>query len=285
MDEYNFYHVALAFDSHQEYAAVLINNLKIKTDKKLKFHLFIPNSLNFLVLQDFLINNKLDYKIYYIDQDKFKNFIINKNKYPHISDATFYRLGIPEMIDEEIEWYLYLDLDLYINCDVAEIFGFIDNDFELIAVTNNVGMTGGVELVNRKKMIKKLPLEKAINLQREFNFPGDNELISFFMADKIKPLDEKYNFVIQSYILSKNRFSIKHSDFKEQKIIHFAGTTKPWRYSTNLPFTREWRVIYYNIFGKNPWTKVNFVERVKKIIYTIFPNPRIFLTMLKLFKK
>lgn len=285
LEKEKIFDIVLAFDNHNNYSLVVIKSIINKTKARTKFHIFIPIGLDYSFHEDFLKSAAISFCVYRIDDIKFQDFKIDKIVYPHLTDAAFYRLAIANLISSKVDWFLYIDTDVYINFDIKDIFDYIDEDFTIIVSSMGKYFNSGVLLINRINMLKELPFEKAVEIQRLYNFPSDNELLAYFFKNKFKAISMVYNFQIQDYILNPKLLNDHMVKITDGKIIHFAGTTKPWRYSTTLPYTNEWRRVYFSIFGNNPWRKVSLQELTKKIIYKIFPNPRIILEILVKFRK
>ena len=123
-------------------------------------------------------------------------------------------------------------------------------------------------LINPKKFTEQLSLEKTIEIFNEHGFAGDNELLVHYFKD-FNRIGLEYNQSAHLIKFVSGRESIKVN------LIHFMGTTKPWRYSTILPFAREWREIYYKIYNTKPWSKITPQEFMLRILYILFPNPAI----------
>jgi lipopolysaccharide biosynthesis glycosyltransferase len=278
------FNIALAFDSQQEeFSIVLISNIIKKSNARLiHFHLFVSEQVNYdkynLILDELNVN----YSIYVIKERELKDLHNDKSIYGWISNATFYRLFIPEKIPNDIDWILYLDIDIWVTFDIIEIFGLIDNSFPLVVAQKNsrMGFNAGVMLINCNLFRKQLPSKKSIEEIKKNSFPGDNEFLIYYFSNNTGSVDLTYNFPVYFYTISLEYLGfylnspfrifpwLKKHDFgpkiDDAKIIHFMGPWKPWSFFTVIPFANEWREEYRSIFSKHPWHKTSFLVRIHK---------------------
>lgn len=267
------FNIAIAFDNQQNIALVLIKNIINNSVKKeLNFHIFMDEKTDFNFYEELLDSWKVNYHIYRINESDLGGMYIDQLHYSHITNASFYRLLMPKILINLI-CFLYIDTDTYVNCDIREIFNFRSDTHALTVASQGDGFNAGVLLINPRIFNAELPIEKSIALFNQYKFIGDNELLVYFFRNP-STLPIEYNFPAHS--VTKKTDSLK--------IIHFMGTTKPWRYSTNLKFTREWRSIHKEIFGKNPWDKITIKERILRITYLISPSPKLLYSLASRFK-
>jgi len=107
---------------------------------------------------------------------------IDKDAYKHITDAAFYRLLMPEKL-ADLDCFLYLDTDIYVNFDLSEIFKACPKHHAITGASNGEGFNSGVMLINPKKFTEQLSLEKTIEIFNEHGFAGDNELLVHYFKD------------------------------------------------------------------------------------------------------
>ena len=208
---------------------------------------------------------------------------------------TMYRLMIPGTL-KNLEKCIYLDSDLIVEGDIAELYDIDVNRFCIAGVRDievyNFGksvtewqeklkipslndyINAGVLVINLKE-IRGLKLDGELvkagyNNQYSFN---DQDAINNVCYGRIKLLPIKYN-IIPRWVWSRER-EIKKiykkdnvSEARKQPfIIHYAGITKPWCKQHSLKAKRWWK--YVN--RQNPVFKeellISFVEKQKEILY------------------
>lgn len=269
------YNILLQFDEQIEQLIVLIKNIILQSDKKLiTFHIFHSPNSTFDFQIKWMKDNGIHFILYPINESDTSFIRTNRLKYPHVSNATFYKLLIGEVISEEIQSILYLDLDLYIKGDVTDIFEEIDDSIPIIVAEEKSGFNAGVVLYNLKLYRKELTIMEIKNLMLQFEFPSDNEFLVFVFKKNHKKISYKWNFKVQSEIMETNFSKSYYNRLSDARIIHYVGTTKPWRFSTNLPYALEWKKIYKSIYSKNPWDRVEFKEVILWLLYRTIPNPK-----------
>lgn len=163
----------------------------------------------------------------------------------HFSPIVYYRLIAQELLPEIVSRILYLDVDLIVN---GNIDAFYDTDFQgkdIVACENRgdtlphkkrLGlsadshyMNAGVLLLNIEHIRRTMPSERVIECIQEHL-----EVLEWYDQDVLNILyetkmlfceDMNYNFQTSARIY--NREELKKI-LGNAKIIHFAGTLKPW---------------------------------------------------------
>ena len=201
------------------------------------FYIFIRDALSdqmyslFMNLQNVFVNVEI----------RIESIICNSNIYTvfdRISPVTFLRLYAPLYVKDDL--CLYLDQDILIHGDVAEIFNFpLENN--LIAGAENVNVeacferinsfcgqeilnktvdkyiNAGVILMNLKEM-RKQQWQQLIDKLIEKRFPaGDQDVINVACKGRIAYMPVCYNYMIKREILES-----------QPLILHYAGGKKPW---------------------------------------------------------
>lgn len=278
------YNVVLAFDqTHSEYMVVLIMSvLKYSIKSKYQFHLIIDKNTNLDYQMRYFKENNVDVKTYLIDGDQINDFHINKEKYSRISDAAYYRLLAPFILQGKLEYYLYLDTDTYVVSSIDEIFDYKSDNLIISAVSekdmnldSSNGFSSGVMLINVKEMIQFLPLKKMIELNKTLKFDGDQELLNHFFGKNFIKIPIEYNYPI--FLRLVDIPSYKHNKYSEPKlkIIHYLGNHKPWIYSTRLPYIKSWQKEYKDIFIKNPWDRITLNDFMRRLVTYFFSVNRL----------
>lgn len=202
----------------------------------------------------------------------------------HVSVHTFYRL-LANSIFSKFNKILYLDSDLIIRKDVAELFAnnmeeklllaSIDADHagEYNGAIPNVKeysdkilklkkpyeyFQAGVILFNVDLFNKSISLERLLRLAQEKEYMYvDQDVLNIIAEGKVGFLSQKWNVLTDCGSFRINKI-IKKAPFKLYKeymearrdpwIIHYAGFEKPWN-SPNSDFSTEfWEVARNNPF-------------------------------------
>lgn len=254
-------------------------NIVFCSDKNYIEHLYVSlfsllNSNPYQHFKIFIFNNgfKLnDWKKIYRLEKKFqisiKDIKIDDNVFEklsinhHFTKANYYRLLIPELIDEDK--LMYLDSDLIVIGDISELYNINLGDYFLGAVEdfgfnrhkdlkmdiNSKYFNSGVMLINNLKW-KKEKLSSNVtsfvknnpNVIRFADQCGLNAIIN----GRWKQLDLKFN--LQSAVF-ENNLKPQDNPFSSEEIqnailkptiIHFSSSIKPWNLSCKHPMKNEY---------------------------------------------
>lgn len=202
----------------------------------------------------------------------------------HISVETYYRFLIQDVLPD-YEKVLYLDSDLVINGDVAELYKtnienytlaathdpdflgqinganretmeYVETDFKMKDPYNY--FQAGVLLFNEKKMREKHSLKEWLNLASIPHLYNDQDVLNLECEGEVKYLDMKWGMIVD-HDHSRVRDVISYAPDKIQKeyamahanpmIIHYAGFKKPW-YDPTEDYAQEFwkyarKTVYY----------------------------------------
>lgn len=180
----------------------------------------------------------------------------------HFTEATYYRLLIPQVLNQYNE-VIYLDSDLVVNVDIAQITK-CDLGTNLIAAVNHpyvekgaeryirMGMdpynyiNAGVLVINTKlwkeeniaeksfKLLKEIPREELLYL--------DQDVINIACLGRIKELSPKWNYMWH-YVYGGKTFREAYDSIMEEVgedpfIIHYSSGKKPW--NTDRELGQQW---------------------------------------------
>ncbi len=180
----------------------------------------------------------------------------------HLSQETYYRLWIP-LIFPEYEKIIYLDSDMCILADVAELYEAETGNYPVGAVrdvachtlqdhTNSIGLAdvketfnAGVLLINTVEFEKQGIREKCLALlaedyqreKRKLIF-ADQDALNVVLYKNHYRLDEKWNYQpmylgrMEEVLEGEKEKYISAQD--HAGIMHFSGDRKPW-YNLELP--------------------------------------------------
>lgn len=194
--------------------------------------------------ESFLLHNP-DAKFYEITEDKenlLKEFTQELCGFKHVSKACFLRLLIPKVFPE-------LERALYIDCDtlcVGSISEFYNADFEnnyIMACRghktsdNQAKQLGLPYYINSGVLLFNIPLMNKDNyfqqildnwrgsIGKQEPFSADETIINWVFHNKIKLVNEKYNFIY-------NR-PYGERAVTDPKIMHFCGANKKKMFTFN----------------------------------------------------
>lgn len=177
------------------------------------------------------------------------------------SRGTLFRLLIPELLNAEKA--LYLDCDIAVNLDVAELWAIDIEDVSLAAVPDRSVkkaqhrlhekvrcrvmrydaenyFNAGVLLMNLPRIRQKYDLvREAARFFRRYrlclDYP-DQDLFNVLFRDDARLIDERFNRITN------------HHDI-ENAILHLTGKYKPWSHHLCEPRDR----FYWQIFAQSEW--------------------------------
>lgn len=187
-----------------------------------------------------------------VDDVFFNKLIVNH----HFTKANYYRLLIPQFIQEDI--VLYLDADIVVNGSIENLFKEKIEDYYIGAVENpgfsrhsELKMNPSSSYFNSGVMLMNLKKWKKDDLaDRVIDFVENNPTVIKFVDQcglnavidgNWKKLPLKFNQ--QSFIFRENFddaldcFSFEEiSDAKQNPVIvHYTGTSKPWHLKNKHP--------------------------------------------------
>lgn len=218
-----------------------------------------------------LIKLGIDITIIDINSDIFyswkKDLIV-----PHVTNAAYLRLLIPELIKEEK--IIYLDCDIICISDIVHLYETDITDVSLAGVdnfligfdkkptppiinNNSIYINSGVLLMNLVKMRKNNFISQVKDIHYnyyDYILAGDQCIINKYAENDKKLLDKSWNYMIKNTKLSDEDFlsCIKNENIK---IIHFTDSSKPWNILTyGQAMANYWFNIAYNM--KNELKKI-----------------------------
>ena len=184
----------------------------------------------------------------------------------HFSLETYYRLVLPELLPD-YDKILYLDSDMVVNADVAELYNTDVTGYLLAACrdADTAGLYNGFEPKKKEYTDKVLKLKNpyeyfqagvlVMNLEQFRKQYKMNEILEFAASeewqlldqdilnklceDKVKYVDMAWNVMVDYGKIRINQIirlapqwlnKLYMEARKEPKIIHYAGPEKPWIY-------------------------------------------------------
>lgn len=238
-----------------------------------------------------LVSKKYNQSIVYseVDIEKFKGFKENF----HFTKAMYFRLLIPDILDENIQSAIYIDSDVVINGNIKYLFELDLKDNKLAAVgnpdfsaikrlklkNNTVYFDSGLLVFNldiwRKENIHKNIIKYIKNNPKKLLYP-DNDALNIVIDGDFLEISPRYSLQ-SNYINCKNsdfkyfeKFENLQDIFKNPVVIQYAGSSKPWHYLSK----DHYKNLYWKYLKDTPYKFFTFEDRtLKNIIKKYMLNP------------
>lgn len=187
------------------------------------------------------------------------------------STMMYYKLYIPTILPQEAERCLFLDVDMVINADIAELYNIELSDNVIAAAEDipdcilhkqRIGLSQNDLYINSGVMVCDLKKWRILEYSQPiFNFTrsvatkiqNEQDVIAMYFKDRIKALPIRWNMVTFYFMRKPKIFDKQLPQLKEAKrnpgIIHFACPIKPWFRDCNHPFG----YLYRQYLQLTPW--------------------------------
>ena len=222
-----------------------------------------------------------DFKIEYIkiDNNDFANCPMT-NYVNYITLPTYYRFKIPSLFPN-VEKILYLDCDIIVMNDIAQLYKTNVNNYYLAAIPevfnhnhkkrldfakNEYYFNAGVLLLNNKKWqednIEQKLFEYAINPTHEIVYQ-DQDILNEVLKGKIKYIDLKWNLQHDAFFYDESYLYHQQERIKAlnaPSLIHFTHKFKPWSINCFNPYRYE----YKKYLRLSPWKSYIYKMRYDK---------------------
>ena len=186
---------------------------------------------------------------------------------PHISVETYYRFLIQEILPD-YDKVLYLDSDLIVQGDISELYG-VDLGNNLLAAAHDIDFLGNLNMKNGKRLTYA---KKVLGMRNPYNYfqagvlvlntaemrelysietwldyasddrfiYNDQDVLNAHCEGRVTWLDYDWNVMIDCNNRIANVFSFApassfdafNDSRNHEKIIHYAGFEKPWKFSS-----------------------------------------------------
>ena len=181
----------------------------------------------------------------------------------HLTEATYYRLLLPELLPRSVRRVIYLDCDLVVRRDVAELWQCDLGQHSTAAVLEprahhhrDVGLRSETDYFNAGVLLLDLSAWREQHIHRralEFatKFPGhlryhDQDALNHVLDGRWQRLDSRWNQQFKFFVHTSRRLKldralvrrVRHDPF----IIHFTTASKPWHSSNDHPWRRDYYV-------------------------------------------
>lgn len=281
----NIINIVLASDNnYAQHLAVVAASVLCNAESKVHFHVLSDGiSRENLVLIQHTVEG-LGGKIILYDLSGYRCFD-NLFTSGHISKAAYFRLDIANILPEDVEKVIYMDVDLLVLQDIAELWNFDLTDKPMAAVPDygimaskrlmkqkhqvlgismdSLYFNSGVVIMDLKKWREHNYAEQVIKLAAEGDLPHhDQDALNKVFVDNWMPLPLKWNvippvFNLFSKILFRNDLRKNAiSARKDKAVLHYAGRYKPWEFELRQGFNDK----YYYYLQETAFANVNMPQ-------------------------
>ncbi|CAI3937463.1 DUF4422 domain-containing protein [Commensalibacter communis] len=245
-------------------------------------------SIHIYILHDEKLSNKnkkiikqaenQNIRIYYvkINKKQFNALPLNRE---YISLNTYYRLTIQDLLPDDIKKIIYLDSDIIVYGNIAELWEEPLDNMCVGAVLDEGGIlqarrlslpdtnyfNAGIMIFNLAQIRKEFSNIFINYFENYYKYKEiitlqDQDILNITYSQKTKIIPLRWN--INSRMLEYNdleyKYSMKDAEDALQNIgiIHYTDQKKPWRYSCNHPF----RSLYWKYRLKGHYKKFSLHE-------------------------
>lgn len=211
-----------------------------------------------------IIEDKSNFSLRFINVSRFEESFKSLFLRGHFTIETWFRLLLPEILPD-YDKVLYLDSDLVVNADIAELYN-TNIDKYLLAACHDADTAGlyngfepkkknymdnilkiakpydyfqaGVILFNLAEFRKQLKIDETLKFAASYEWELlDQDVLNYLAQDKVKFVDMAWNVMYDwNYIRIKKIVSRAPKYLQDEymtahanpKIIHYAGPDKPW---------------------------------------------------------
>lgn len=184
---------------------------------------------------------------------------------PHISVETYYRFLIQEILPD-YDKVLYLDSDLIVQGDISELYG-VNLGNNLLAAAHDIDFLGNLNMKNGKRLtyakkvlgmknpydyfqagvlvLNTAEMRKLYSIESWLDYASDDrfiyndqDVLNAHCEGRVTWLDYDWNVMIDCNNRIANVFSFApasafdafNDSRNHEKIIHYAGFEKPWKF-------------------------------------------------------
>ncbi|CAI3940742.1 LPS:glycosyltransferase (RfaJ) (PDB:1G9R) [Commensalibacter communis] len=199
----------------------------------------------------------------------------------YISLNTYYRLVIQNTLPEEVKKIIYLDSDIVVYSNIAELWqeplegmcvgGVLDEGGILqsrrLSLDDNNYFNAGIMIFDIERIRQEfrdvfITYFENYYKNKDIITLQDQDILNLTFKNKTKIIPLRWN--INSRMLGYNeleyKYSIKDAEDALQNIgiIHYTDQRKPWRYTCNHPF----RSLYWKYRLKGNYKKLSTQEKL-----------------------
>lgn len=256
-------------DAYVPYISILIESIIQNAKQKRPYEIFILTTKITLKNQEILKNQIKKDKRFSIEIIDVSKLIKNKKVkiYSHLSIETYFRFFIFDLFPE-VKKVLYLDSDLIINSDIADLYD-INIEGKYLAAAKDIDIAGlivfekdkneyikkvigykgkdeyfqaGVIIFNVQEIKRKISTDNLFKIaqKRRWNWM-DQDVMNYVFKGNVLYLSQQWNCIMnwKNLIGGMERMDIlklapkqlfnEYSEARKNPfIIHYAGNQKPW---------------------------------------------------------
>ena len=288
--QYKYTHVGLAgtenYISHL--GIVLMSLVHYNLSNHFMFHLFLSgvSALDVKRLEQFAIDTRSIVKVYVINDDFFSDVVNGM-----YTASFFYRFIMPDVIKNDADQLIYMDGDVMCCGDINELvrLNFVNQIAAVVSDRDEKKQinqlkvqrffNSGMMVINVKQWIKENLLSKilafSVDCMKQIDSAGrnkawgnarynDQNILNKMLDGRVLWLPKKYNYIYKLNRAAFFRKAEKNEDYKNQVILHFAGSVKPWH-----DWVKDWPVVkeYIDVWQHSPWKDVPMTKPVSRKDY------------------
>lgn len=204
---------------------------------------------------------KQQFQFYRLKFDQFINLPVDER----ITYAAYYRLVAPEVLDKEVERFIYLDADMIIKRDLFELWNtdlkgnIIGAIYDIFAIrdkyyhTHNIDdkymyFNSGVLLVDIKEWLTFNTTKKTIKYitdNKKLCLYHDQDGLNGILHNRSLPLSPEWNQQIGIYVIDPGLLSELYGEnnfkmaLEHPAAVHFNGKEKPWWFVCQHPCKKQ----------------------------------------------
>jgi lipopolysaccharide biosynthesis glycosyltransferase len=188
---------------------------------------------------------------------------------------TYDKLTIAENLPAHVTKAIWLDCDMLVLADLAELWDVAMGDAHALAVTDSVvptvssrfGVSGfadlgfdasmpyfnaGVIVIDTVKWRASKVAAGAVDYLKRFRdsvFFWDQEALNAMLARRWSPLEPRWNWSANLDRLSRNGVASHDTNTGPARILHFSGNLKPWVVRETMDFDAQ----YFRVLDETGW--------------------------------
>lgn len=275
-----YFHIALTgTDNYIPYLGLTMMSVwQYNKNLPIVFHLFVgglPETEKARLLEVTKITGTVVF-VHVMNDDAFQSLVFGEK-----TAVFFYRFVIADLLKEyDTDRVLYLDGDIMCRGTLSEL-AQMDLKNAIAAVVpdrlqhkqmHQIGTSGffnaGAMLIHTTAWIKENMFQQVVDMAHDSlnhidkngYYKGwhglrynDQNILNVILDGKVIWLPKKYNYIYKLNRSALFRKKASNEDYREQVILHFAGSVKPWH-----DWAQEWPVVkeYREIWLDSPWADI-----------------------------
>jgi Lipopolysaccharide biosynthesis proteins, LPS:glycosyltransferases len=212
----------------------------------------------------------------------------------HLTEATYYRLLLPDALPSSLRRVIYLDCDLIARRAIEDLWATPLDGLPTAAVVNPrpadyaaLGLASehdyfnaGVMLIDLQRWRETHLHHRALHFVNTFEGPLpflDQDALNHVHAGRWRRLDLRWNQQFKFFKHPAGYLRLSPSALararREPFIIHYSTTSKPWHYTNDHP----WRRLYFRYLDRTPFRGArpqprSLHERMRRTMWSVVPH-------------